>query len=191
MWAAMGTGNKIQDNASPTDRKRMSMIAEQLAPLAVPIDSMKLDPRNSRLHPGPNIEAIKRSLEAYGQRKPIVVNAKNQTIEAGNGLWQAAKDLGWTEIAAVMVEDAPDMATGYSIMDNRSADMAEWDMPILKDLLLDLDSLNYPLDLTGFSEKEVEDLMTQFHPVDLDSPDPDKGNEQLCHCPKCGFEFRI
>ena len=37
-----------------------------------------------------------------------MVNAKDNTIEAGNGTYQAAKIiLGWENIAAVHVEDGP------------------------------------------------------------------------------------
>lgn len=47
------------------------MIAENLTPLLVLIGSVKPDARNARLHPQPNLDALKRSLEAYGQRKPV------------------------------------------------------------------------------------------------------------------------
>jgi hypothetical protein len=109
-------------------------IVDELKPLAIPIDSIQLDPRNARKHPEANIEAIKRSLQAYGQRKPIVVNSETGYIEAGNGMWQAAKELGWKKIAAIRVKDDPSMATGYALMDNQSALLAEWDFPMLKDL---------------------------------------------------------
>ncbi len=102
-------------------------ITESSLPLLLPIGSVSLDPRNARQHPDKNIEAIKRSIQTYGQRKPIVVNKNNNIIEAGNGLWQAAQSLGWTHIAAVMEEDDPASASGFAIMDNQSALLAEWD----------------------------------------------------------------
>jgi len=60
-------------------------------PLAIDIDSVKEDPKNARKHDSANITAIKQSLSTYGQRKPIVVNSETGIIEAGNGLWKAAK----------------------------------------------------------------------------------------------------
>ncbi len=156
----------------------MSNIAPGLAPLAVPISSLKPDPRNARLHSARNIDTIKRSLEAYGQRKPIVVRKQTMTVEAGNGLLQAAKALGWTEIAAVIVEDDDASATGYSIMDNQSALLAEWDLPVLKDLLQELDTGAFDMDLTGFDLKEIEDLMTAFPGQESDAePQIDKAEE--------------
>ena len=101
----------------------MHNIIKPLWTLAVPIDSVRLDPRNARGHTVRNLEAIKKSLETYGQRKPIVVN--NGVIEAGNGLWQAAKALEWGEIAVVTVQEDENTAVGFALMDNQSALLAE------------------------------------------------------------------
>ena len=142
----------------------MDNVAEAIASLKVPIDSVSLDPRNARKHTEPNLEAIKRSLTGFGQRKPIVVNRKTKHIEAGNGLWAAAKALGWTEIAVAFVDDSPDDAKAFGLMDNQSALLAEWDLPTLKDLLQDLDTGAFDMTLTGFSELQIESLMTQRIP---------------------------
>ena len=141
----------------------MDNIIKELESLAIPIDSVKLDERNARQHPEANLDAIRRSLEHYGQRKPIVVRQQDMIIEAGNGLWMAARELGWDKVAAVMVEDDPTDATGYAIMDNQSALLAEWDFPVLKDLLEEQDTGAFNMDLTGFDQGAMADLMTQFH----------------------------
>jgi hypothetical protein len=113
----------------------LSHIAEQLWPLAVPCAALVLDPANARRHPEPNLEAIKGSLRVYGQRKPVVVNRRTGTIEAGNGTLQAALALGWSHLAAVYVDDDPLTAAGFSIADNRTAELAEWDREALDQLL--------------------------------------------------------
>ena len=87
----------------------LGFIVEDLLPLAISIDTVHLDPANART--GHAIDRIAGSLAQYGQRKPIVVNrSERNKIEAGNGTWQAAKQLGWTHIAAVFVEDDPQTA---------------------------------------------------------------------------------
>ena len=115
-------------------------ISEQLLPLAISIDKITLDPKNARLYSDLNLKAIKKSLEIYSQRKPIVVNKNTGFIEAGNGLFAAAKALGWQEIAVVFVNDDKDTAAGYGLMDNQSALLADWDLPNLKEILKGLDS---------------------------------------------------
>ena len=142
--------------------KTKGFIQSELGSLIIPIGSVKPDPRNARLHSQPNLDALKHSLEAYGQRKPIVVNAETGVIEAGSGLWQAARELGWTEIAAVKVQDSPESAQGYALMDNQSALLAEWGLPVLKDILQELDAGAFDIGLTGFDEKAFEVVMAQF-----------------------------
>jgi len=185
----------------------MHNVIESLSQQLRDINSIKPDPHNARLHPQPNLEAIKRSLETYGQRKPIVVNSRTGIIEAGNGLWQAAKELGWDEIAVVMVEDNPETAIGFAIMDNQSALLAKWDLPVLRDLLQDIDTGAFDMNLTGFDEKAIEDLMTQFHfdqvtptQKELDDRTIELGERFKARsgkefikliCPECGAEFQI
>ena len=141
----------------------MDKVIEALSSLKIPLESVKQDPRNARHHPARNLKAIMDSLDAYGQRKPIVVNAKTKTIEAGNGMWEAAQALGWDEIAVAFVKDDKAVASAYGVMDNQSALLAEWDLPTLKDLLEELDDGETNMELTGFTAEEIEDLMTQFH----------------------------
>ena len=54
----------------------------------------------------------------------------------------------------------------------------DWDRPRLKDLLEELDSGEFDVNLTGFDEKEIETLMTQFHQdeynTDFELPDGEK-----------------
>jgi ParB-like chromosome segregation protein Spo0J len=182
------------------------LIIESLKPLETDIKSIKLDPRNARKHPERNIEVIKNSLKTYGQRKPIVVNVNTNTIEAGNGMYQAALSLGWDKIAVVFVDDAQEVATAYGLMDNQSALISEWDLPTLKDLLTELDDGEVNMDLTGFSSKEIEVLMNQCFVPEEGLTDDDavpENVETICkkgdlwalglqaQCPKCKKTFDV
>jgi hypothetical protein len=175
---------KVKTQIQPTNGR----IAESLHPLAVPIDSVTLDPKNARQHPGPNLDAIKRSLQQYGQRKPIVVNSRTGIIEAGNGLWTAAKALGWDTIAVVKVEDDSDNATGYALMDNQSALLADWDMPVLGEMVLDLKNADFDLSLTGFDGKDIAAMVTMFNPISGDNVARLDEKKKVV-CPECGHEF--
>lgn len=106
-------------------------VAEDLKHLLVPIDSLNPDPSNARRHGDKNLAAIKSSLATFGQRKPIVVQKQGRIVRAGNGTLQAAKALGWTEIAAVVIDDDNATASRFAIADNRTAEMAAWDDDVL------------------------------------------------------------
>lgn len=123
----------------PVPELDLPFIAEGLRSLAVPIESVDPDPANARSHDEANVSAIRGSLRTYGQRKPIVVNRRTNTVEAGNGTLTAARSLGWTHIAVTFVDDDPIVAAGFAIADNRAAELATWDNEALTLLLPQLD----------------------------------------------------
>ena len=116
----------------------LDYIVKGLRPLAVPIDSIELDPRNARTHDDANLRSIRGSLVKFGQREPLVVNKTNKQVEAGNGRLIVARELGWTHIAVVWVEDAPAAQSGFSIADNRTAELAGWNDDLLADLIAEI-----------------------------------------------------
>lgn len=156
------------------------MVKRQLSIEYVPLSEVRPDPHNARKHPEANMDALKLSLKTYGQRKPLVVNSKTGIIEAGNGLWLAAKEMGWEEIAVVKVDDDAQTAMAYALMDNQSALLAEWEMPILKDILQELDTGAMDMDITGFSAEEIENLLTAVAPEE----------SETCICGECGKKHK-
>lgn len=101
----------------------------------MPCDQLQFDPANARKHPEPQLAQLRASLKSYGQRKPVVANRRTGTVEAGNGMLQAALSLGWSHLAAVYVDDDPATAVGFAIADNRIPEGAEWDTAALDALL--------------------------------------------------------
>jgi hypothetical protein len=101
----------------------------------VPIGDLILDPDNARGHPQRNIDAIRSSLEQFGQVKPCVVHAFEQatqwTVIAGNGLVEAAREMGFQLIAVSRFEGTDDEARAFALADNRTGELSEWDLPTL------------------------------------------------------------
>lgn len=128
----------------------------------VALTDLTPDPQNVRTHDAKNLEAIKNSLNAFGQRKPIVTAKGNDgslVVIAGNGTLEAAKALGWTtiEIAEVPDDWDADKARAYAIADNRSAELADWDQTALTSALLDLDAVGWDMKTLGFDPSTLDD----------------------------------
>ncbi len=141
---------------------QFAYIAEQLQHLALPIDTLSPDPANARKHSQRNLDAIKASLQRWGQRAPVVVQKQGMIVRAGNGRLEAAKALGWSHLAAVVVDDSSIEAVAFAIADNRTAELAEWDQEVLAQLL---DSLpEDELDSTGFTSEELGSLLDEITP---------------------------
>jgi len=151
----------------------------------VTIDSLILDPQNARKHSKRNLDAIAASLNKFGQRKPIVVH--NGVVIAGNGTLEAAKLLGWTEIAVSQCPSDWDAETAkaYALADNRSSELAEWDQITLSKQLDELSDLGWSIDLLGFDKIELPD----FKPEDAEQPRLDQSASNMC--PQCSFEWRV
>jgi len=124
---------------------------------------LELDPANVRLHDARNLEAIKQSLEKFGQQKPIVVDGDG-IVRAGNGTLMAARELGWKTISAVRTELTGDEAIAYAVADNRTAELAEWDRAELAALLdrLDAESDGEWSGLMGFTEDDRRNLLADL-----------------------------
>ena len=125
----------------------------------VPIASLQQDEHNARMHSKKNLEAIKTSLATFGQQKPIVVGM-DDTIIAGNGTYQAASELGWSEIAIIRTDLDGHQRTAFAIADNKTTDLSEWHYEELSQLLHELGEVDDELlAATGFSEDELKPLL--------------------------------
>lgn len=138
-------------------------IAEPLRSLAVPIADLKPDASNARKHGPRNLETIKNSLDRWGQRQPIVVQRDGMIVRAGNGRLEAAKSLGWTHMAALVVDDTSTEAVAFAIADNRTSDLAEWDTETLASLLQSLDDEDR--DAAGYDDGELDALLAELTPA--------------------------
>ena len=115
------------------------------------VNDLTLDPNNARKHNKKNIEAIGKSLQQFGQRKPIVIT-QNNVVVAGNGTLLAAKEIGWKGINCVRVpaDWSEETIKVYALADNRTAELADWDNVILLEQLNDLDVTGWDLKSLGF-----------------------------------------
>lgn len=132
-------------------------IPSTLTALKVPVTGLKPYGENPRRG---NIDVIVESLTHHGQYRPIVVRAKTFEVLAGNHTLAAAKELGWTEIAATFVDVTDDEAARIVLVDNRSADLGTYDDEVLAQLLSNLPDL----DGTGFDADDLATLLALQDP---------------------------
>lgn len=122
----------------------------------VAVSKLTNDPANPRKHNDKNIQAIAASLKEFGQQRPIVVTSDGIVV-AGNGTLDAAKSLGWSEIAVHELPfDDLERARAYAIADNRAGDLSSWDEQVLYGSLSSLD--DSLLESTGFNFSDLDDL---------------------------------
>lgn len=163
-------------------------IIDGLAHLAVSIKDIKPDPANERTHARANLEAVKGSLLKFGQREPLVVNARTGKIEAGHGRYTVMLELGWTHCAAIAVDDDPKTAAGFRIAANRTAELADWDEAKLAETLRSLSDATFLA--TGFTDEELAKIEKGLLPPAPSEPKtvtPTFGKEITC--PACNHKW--
>ncbi len=101
----------------------------------VPVDALSPYPGNPRRG---RLDVIVESLSQHGQYRPIVVNQRTMQVLAGNHTLEAAKHLGWDDIAVSYVDVDEDTAKRIVLVDNRSNDLAVYDDSALVGLLDEL-----------------------------------------------------
>jgi hypothetical protein len=85
-----------------------------------------------------DIGAITASYREFGQVKPIVVKDNEDgtfTVIAGNHQLEAAKKLGWKEIAAVVLDADDDRAIAFALADNRTMELGYSEQSDIADML--------------------------------------------------------
>jgi hypothetical protein len=84
---------------------------------------------------------------------------------------QAARDLGWSHLAVVFTDDDPVTAAGFSIADNRTAELAEWDGEALARLLGEIRVEDERL------QRMFDDLAEAEHALATDAETPEQPND--------------
>jgi hypothetical protein len=124
----------------------------------IPIKQLKAWGKNPRKN-DKAAEKLVKLIEAHGFINPVICTRDN-TIRAGHTRVKAANKAGLKEVPVIYVDMDEEQASAFAIADNKSAQYAEWDFELLKDVFEELDAFNYDLELTGFDMAEIEGLMT-------------------------------
>lgn len=113
------------------------------------LSSLTPDPRNARRHTDRNLDLIASSLQEVGAARSIVVD-EDGVILAGNATVTAAQQAGIDRVRVIDTDGSelvavrrsglsPEQKRRLALLDNRAAELAEWDTEILASLAEDTD----------------------------------------------------
>ena len=134
---------------SITDLKVVRWAIEKLLPYA----------RNARTHTDEQIAQVAASIIEFGWTNPILVGADGVVI-AGHARLAAARKLKMTEVPVIVLDHlTPTQRRALVLADNRLALSAGWDEEMLRVELESLEEDGFDLDLVGFTDDELEELL--------------------------------
>jgi len=108
------------------------------------IQDLKSDHKNARKRTDRSSSLIKESLEKFGAARSIVIDEENRIL-AGNGTIEGAKAAGIKNLRVIETDGKEIIAVkrtglteedkvGLALADNRTSDLSDWDIEMLKQL---------------------------------------------------------
>ena len=146
----------------------------------LPIGSLTPYARNARTHSADQIAQLVASIREFGFTNPVLIDAQGEII-AGHGRVMAAQQLGLSIVPCLRLGHLSEVQKrAYVIADNKLALNAGWDMDLLAQEVAALTSDDYNVDLLGFAEDEITNLLAKLHQEDHErnQDDPDEIPEQ-------------
>lgn len=129
------------------------------------------------------VEYVANSISKFGFKQPIVID-KDGVIVAGHTRYKAAKQLKLKTVPCVIADDlTEEEIRAYRLVDNKTAELAGWDFPLLD---MELAELNMDMEQFGFKEFNHDDIDDFFK----DAEEVEK--EEKLHtitCPHCGKQI--
>jgi len=145
-----------------------------------PIAEVRPYEQNPRLNHDA-VEAVAESIKRFGFRQPIVVDGDG-VIVCGHTRWKAAQKLGLEKAPVHVARDlTPEQIRAYRIADNKTAELAEWNMELLPIELAELQESGIDWSLLGFDQDELAKLLDPGVQEGLTDPDavPEPPDEPL------------
>jgi DNA modification methylase len=117
------------------------------------------------------VEAVAASLRQFGFRQPIVVD-EGMVIICGHTRWKAAKRLGLAKVPVHVATDlTAEQVKAYRIADNKTGELAEWNMELLPIEIADLQAADWDMGQFGFTAEELSKLLEGDLQEGLTDPD--------------------
>jgi DNA modification methylase len=127
-------------------------------------------PLNARKWKPEAVAKVAASIQTYGWRQPLVVDDSG-IIVIGHLRRAAARQAGLPQVPVHVAADlSPEAIRGLRLADNRTHDEAEWDMDLLAREFGELKALDFHLESTGFSLREIDEFTRSVNPAEDDVP---------------------
>ncbi|MCD8308906.1 MAG: site-specific DNA-methyltransferase [Clostridia bacterium] len=125
------------------------------------------NPKNPNQHDDKQVALLASIIESTGWRQPITISKRSGFIVKGHGRLMAAAKKGWTQVPVDYQEYANDAEEWADLIaDNRLAELSTLDTGRLVDLINDMDTGEAPIELTGYTEEDIAEIIASLEGAD-------------------------
>ena len=138
------------------------------------------NPRNPNKHPKKQVEMLAKIIKATGWRANITISRLSGYVVKGHGRLEAAIKAGCEKVP-VEYQNYTSEAEEWADLtaDNRLAELSDMDNTMLADLLAEIDTGEFPLELSGYTEEDLDGIIGAIAGEDDAEPnDQDDEHEQ-------------
>ena len=135
----------------------------------IPISKIKpavYNPRKDLQETDPEYQKLKKSMAEFDIVEPLVWNETTGNLVGGHQRLKILQDNGVTEVDVSVVKLTVSKEKALNIALNKIS--GDWDFPKLKELLEEIDTGEFDIEVTGFDEAEIERIINQFD-VNMDA----------------------
>lgn len=121
----------------------------------IKVEDLFLNDRNPRFNDNA-VDTVAKSIEKYGFKNPLIVDTKN-VVYCGNTRLKAARKLKIEEVPCIIADDLTEQQIReYALLDNKTNEIAEWDLELLEEELkeLSLDEFNLDWEIPTLEEEK-------------------------------------
>ncbi|MDR1630080.1 MAG: site-specific DNA-methyltransferase [Oscillospiraceae bacterium] len=125
------------------------------------------NPQNPNQHDTDQIARLAQIIEATGWRAPITISKRSGFIVKGHGRRLAAINRGWKYVPVDYQEYASEAEEWADLIaDNRLAELSTIDTGLLMEMIGDFDTGEAPVELTGYSEDDLAEIIAAMDGAD-------------------------
>ena len=126
----------------------------------LPVEKVIGNPRNPNTHSQKQVDLLAKIISSTGWRANITISNLSGYVVKGHGRLAAAIKAGMDKVP-VEYQNYTSEAEEWADLtaDNRIAELADMNNTMLADLLAEIDTGEFPLELTGYTEEDLEGII--------------------------------
>lgn len=142
------------------------------------LNEIYLNPKNPRNNENA-VDSVANSIKEFGFKNCIVINSDGMIL-AGNTRYKASVKLNLEKVPCIVADDLNEaQQRAFILADNKTGELAEWNLEALEKEIADLSEMNLNFDLSDFGFEFTDEMDFPQEIIEDEVPDVDEEKEPV------------